>query len=44
MMWTDLQVKAGLGVMSLIPYFLMRGMIRPAPGLGGIDRLLPTGN
>ncbi len=34
-MWIDYVVKAMIGIAALVPYFLLRGMIRPAPGLGG---------
>ncbi len=34
-MWIDFGVKAAMGVGALVPYYLLRGMIRPQPGLGG---------
>lgn len=34
-MWMDFVVKAMIGIGALIPYYLLRGIIRPQPGLGG---------
>jgi len=34
-MWMDFVAKAGMGILLLLPYNMMRTLVRPAPGLSG---------